>query len=75
MEAIEHTWRPHHGNPNYQVLNNATHSLVRTIPMPDGRYLWQFRKVCGRAVSIEAAKECVEAGYEFFRVFRRNPWA
>lgn len=43
--------------------------------MPDGRYLWQFRKVASYADTVEQAKEYVEAGAEYFDVMHRNPYA
>lgn len=72
---MEHIWQQHERVPYYLVLASARHAMVRTDPMPNGRYLWQFRKVVGYADSVESAKEYVEAGAEFFDVMRRNPYA
>ncbi len=68
-------WHPHPHNADYVLLQGFTSALVRVKPMPNGRYLWQFRKVASYAESAEAAKEYVEAGAEYFDVFRRNPYA
>lgn len=70
---MQHTWKPR--AQNWLQLDGTSHALVRTKPMPDGRYLWQFRKVVSFAPTIEAAREFVEAGAEFFDVMRRNPYA
>lgn len=70
----DHVWHPHPTMP-FLLLQGYTNALVRTEPMPDGRFLWQFRKVASYAKSIEEAKDYVEAGSEFFDVFRRNPYA
>lgn len=43
--------------------------------MPDGRYLWQFRKVASYAPTVDQAKDYVEAGAEYFQTMRRNPYA
>lgn len=72
--AGNHTWLPHPYNPDYMLLQGYTSALVRVKPMPDGRYLWQFRKVASYAASIETAKDYVEAGSEYFQTFRRNPY-
>jgi hypothetical protein len=69
------TWKPHATNPRYVVLEGQKDSLVRTAPMTDGRYLWQFRKIVSYAASVAAAKEYVEAGAEYFETMRRNPYA
>lgn len=50
-------------------------ALVRTIPSPNGRFMWQFRKVVSYADTVDAAKDYVEAGIEFFDVMRRNPYS
>lgn len=72
----DHAWHPHSTNvANYLYLQGYTCALVRTDPMPDGRFLWQFRKVVSYAASVDAAKEYVEAGAEFFQTMRRNPYA
>jgi hypothetical protein len=67
------TW--HQIAPNYIALAGRTDCIVRTKPMLDGRFLWQFRKVASYATTIEQAKDYVEAGAEFFDVMRRNPYA
>lgn len=69
-----HVWHPHPHNPNYALLQGFTNALVRTEPMPNGKYLWQFRKVASYAATIAEAKEYVEAGAEFFQAFHRNPY-
>lgn len=71
----DHIWHNHPCNADYSVLQGYTSAMVRTKPMPDGRYLWQFRKFVSYAESVEQAKEYVEAGSEFFQTFRRNPYA
>ena len=71
---IDHVWHTHHTSPHYLLLQGYTCASVRTKPMPDGRYLWQFRKVVSYAATVEEAKNFVEAGSEFFQVFRRNPY-
>jgi hypothetical protein len=71
--AGNHTWLPAH-NPDYLLLQGYSSALVRTKPMPNGKYLWQFRKVAGYADTPEAAKDYVEAGSEYFQTFRRNPY-
>lgn len=70
-----HVWHPHPTNPKYLLLQGFTNALVRLEPTVDGRYLWQFRKVASYAPSIEAARDYVEAGAEFFQTMRRNPYA
>lgn len=70
---VDHVWREHPSLP-YLLLQGYTCAQVRTKPLPDGRYLWQFRKVAGYAATLRDAIDCVEAGSEFFQVFRRNPW-
>jgi hypothetical protein len=59
----------------YLILQGCKDAMVRTAPMPDGRYLWQFRKVVSYAATVEAAKDYVEAGAEYFETMRRNPYA
>ena len=71
----DHVWHPHPTNPDYLILQGFTCASVRTKPMPDGRYLWQFRKVVSYAPTIQIAKNAVEAGAEYFHVMRRNPYA
>lgn len=71
---IDHVWKTHPNNHSYLVLQGFTNALVRTIALPGGGYLWQFRKVSGRAATLRDAIDCVEAGAEFFSVFHRNPW-
>jgi hypothetical protein len=74
---MEHVWKQRTTHPRcgaYIELQGRNNALVRTTPMPDGRYLWQFRKVIGYAASVDQAKEYVEAGAEFFDVMRRNPY-
>ena len=71
--TMEHVWKPR--AKTWLQLEGPSHALVRTEPMPDGRYLWQFRKVASYADSVDAAKEFVEAGAEFFRTMGRNPYA
>jgi len=58
----------------YLLLQGFTNALVRTQPSPNGRHLWQFRKVASYADTVDQAKAYVEAGAEFFAVFRRNPY-
>lgn len=72
---MEHVWLPSLLSPNYEVLKDSPSSLVRVSPMPDGKYLWQFRRVVSYAATIEQAREYVEAGAEFFETHRRNPYA
>lgn len=72
---MNHIWHPSPVVPHYILLQGYTAALVRTEPMPNGRYLWQFRKVASYADTLEQAKEYVEAGAEFFQAFRRNPYA
>jgi hypothetical protein len=71
---IDHVWHPHPTMP-YLLLQGYTCASVRTKPSPDGRFMWQFRKVVSYADTVEAAKEYVEAGSEFFQTYRRNPYA
>ncbi len=59
----------------YLLLQGYTCASVRTKPSPNGRFMWQFRKVVSYADSIEQAKEYVEAGSEYFQTMRRNPYA
>lgn len=72
---VDHVWHPHASMPKYLLLQGYTSAQVRTEPSPNGRYLWQFRRVAGYADTVELAKDYVEAGSEFFQVFRRNPYA
>lgn len=72
---MQHTWKPRTESPHWLELQGSARAFVRTRPMPDGRYLWQFRKVVSYAPTIDAAKEYVEAGAEFFEVMHRNPYA
>lgn len=72
---MTHTWTPHPRNPKWLQLAGSVDSLVRTVPDPRGRYLWQFRKVVSFADSVDAAKDYVEAGAEFFAAMRRNPYS
>lgn len=58
----------------YIGLKNFSDCLVRTIPSPDGRFMWQFRKVVSWADTVEEAKAFVEAGMEYFKVMKRNPY-
>lgn len=69
---MDHVWHPR--GTDYVLLQGFTDALVRTKPLPDGRYLWQFRKVASYAETVEKAKDYVEAGAEFFQAFRRNPY-
>jgi hypothetical protein len=72
---LDHTWR-HTGRDNrFLELADSRDSIVDTRRSPNGRYLWQFRKVASYADTIEQAKDYVEAGAEFFDVMRRNPYA
>ena len=71
---MQHAWEQHSKLLHWVRLNGRNDSAVRTRPMPDGRYLWQFRKVVSYAETVERAKEYVEAGAEFFDVMRRNPY-
>jgi hypothetical protein len=70
---MEHIWKPR--AKTWIQLEGPSHALVRTAPMPDGRYLWQFRKVVSFADTVDKAKDYVEAGAEFFDVMRRNPYS
>ena len=72
---MNHIWHAHPKNPEYQLLQGISNALVRTEPMPDGRYLWQFRRIASYADTVESAKLHVEAGAEYFETFRRNPYA
>jgi hypothetical protein len=75
---MEHRWKERSQHPKcsaYLELDGHKNALVRVEPMPDGRYLWQFRKVVSYADSVDKAKEYVEAGAEYFDVMRRNPYA
>lgn len=74
-DILPHVWRQRPGNPKWMELRGSPSSLVRTAPMPDGRYLWQFRRVVGYAATVDQAKEYVEAGAEFFDAMHRNPYA
>jgi hypothetical protein len=70
---MDHHWKPCETGP-YLMLEGHKDSLVRTWPSPDGRILWQFRGVASYADTIEAAKDYVEAGVEYFDVMRRSPY-
>ncbi len=70
---MEHVWKQR--AINWIQLEGPSHALVRTKPMPDGRFLWQFRKVVSFADSVKAAQDYVEAGAEFFEIMRRNPYS
>lgn len=74
MHMVDPVWSVHSTNPDYVVLEGFTSAQVRTKPLPDGRYLWQFRKMVSYAATVEAAKAYVEAGAEYFQVMRRNPY-
>lgn len=67
----DHVWAP---RGKYIELRGSQDAVVRTVPMPNGKYLWQFRKVVSFADSLESAKDFVEAGAEFFSIMRRNPY-
>ena len=67
-------WIPHRGVVPYDIAEGHRDACVRTVPSPNGLYLWQFRGVCSYAETIAQAKELVEAGIEYFAVFRRNPY-
>lgn len=73
-DILPHVWQPHPRMP-YIELAGSRDSLVRTKPAPDGRYLWQFRRVVGYAATVDQAREYVEAGAEFFGAMHRNPYA
>lgn len=70
---MNHVWHPHPTNARFLLLQGYTNALVDTQPIR-GRYLWQFRKVASYADTIDAAKDYVEAGAEYFQTFRRNPY-
>jgi hypothetical protein len=70
-----HLWHPHPTNPRFLQLADSRDAIVDTRRAPNGRYLWQFRKVASYADTVDAAKDYVEAGAEFFAVMRRNPYA
>lgn len=55
-------------------LEDRQNALVRCSPMPNNRYLWQFRNFTAYANTIEEAINYVEAGAEFFDVMHRNPY-
>ena len=55
-------------------LNDAQNASVRVKPMPNGKFMWQFRKVVSFAATVEEAKEYVEAGLEYFETMRCNPY-
>lgn len=72
----DHVWHPCPNNPDkWLFLQGYTCASVRLQPSPDGRYIWQFRKVVSYAPTVEAAKDFVEAGAEFFQTMHRNPYA
>lgn len=56
-------------------LECSQHALVRTEPLIDGRYLWQFGDVVSFADSCAKARDYVEAGAEYYEQFKRNPYA
>lgn len=70
-----HVWNPSPRNPRFLELQGVKDAVVDTRTAPNGRFLWQFRKVASYADTIAAAKDYVEAGAEFFSVMRRNPCA
>jgi len=72
-----HNWQHHTTGQGVLYVRLASHvnAMVRCKPLPDGRYLWQFRKVVSFADTIKEAMEYVEAGAEFFDVMHRNPYA
>lgn len=72
---MDHVWHPHPTNSRFLLLQGFTNALVDTTIAPNGRYLWQFRKVASYADTVDAAKNYVEAGAEFFQTLRRNPYA
>lgn len=72
---MNHVWLPHPTNKNWQSLQGVVNGFVRMKPSPDGRYMWQFRLTVSYAESIEAAKQFVEAGAEFFDTMHRNPYS
>lgn len=74
-DILPHVWKPRAGNARWIELQGSANAIVRAAPMPDGRYLWQFRKVVSYADTVEQAKDYVEAGAEFFDTFRRNPYS
>lgn len=71
---MDHVWHTHPHNQDYLLLQGFTNALVRVKAMSCGRYLWQFRSTASYAGTLESAKDYVEAGAEFFDVFRRNPY-
>lgn len=72
---MQHEWKPNERMfGSYISLCGQTNALVRVKKSPNGRYMWQFRKIVSYADTIEQAKEYVEAGAEFFDVMRRNPY-
>jgi len=73
MVDVCHTWFPY-GSMPYISLQGYTCATVRTEASPNGRFMWQFRKVVGYCDTVEEAKDMVESGAEFFQTFRRNPW-
>jgi hypothetical protein len=75
LPVCAHVWQPHPSNENYLTLKGVPNGLVRAKPTPQGRYLWQFRKIVSYADTLQSAKDYVEAGTEFFAVFRRNPYS
>lgn len=74
-DACDHVWHTHTTVPHYLLLQGFTSAMVRTEPSPNGRFLWQFRKVASWAETVDEAKAYVEAGAEFFAVMHRNPYA
>lgn len=72
----DHVWQPCANSPDkWLFLQGYTCASVRLKPSPNGRFMWQFRKVVSYADTVESAREYVEAGAEFFETFRRNPYA
>lgn len=73
---MQHVWRHDRivAGTLYVRLQGHKDAMVRCRPMPNGRYLWQFRKVISYADTIEEALNFVEAGAEFFDVMHRNPY-
>lgn len=67
-------WRIHERNPKFIELIGVKDAVVMVKAQPDGRYLWQFRKVVSYAATIKLAMDYVEAGAEYFEVMGRNPY-
>lgn len=66
-------WQKHPTMP-WEELQGVKDARIRTKPDPAGRYLWQFRKTVAYASTLEAARDYVEAGAEYFAVMHRNPY-